>query len=179
MSPTWLLLIYTVPSEPSRKRAHVWRELKKAGAMYLRDGVCVLPEREETLAAFRSLAARIGEDGGEATLVEGARLDGKRSEAIIARSREERAAEYLEIAREAEGFLGHVRRETEHRELTFTELTELGADLGKLRRWTGQVRARDYFGAEGRERVKELLVSCEEELAGFVIEASEREGHTL
>ncbi|MGH6916065.1 MAG: hypothetical protein ACREH3_20425, partial [Geminicoccales bacterium] len=27
-SMTWLLLIYTVPSEPSRLRAAVWRDLK-------------------------------------------------------------------------------------------------------------------------------------------------------
>ena len=35
---SWLLLIYTVPSQPSRKRAAVWRDVKKAGAVYLRDG---------------------------------------------------------------------------------------------------------------------------------------------
>ena len=49
----WLLLVYTVPAEPSRLRAAVWRDLKKAGAVYLRDGVCVLPERDETLHALR------------------------------------------------------------------------------------------------------------------------------
>ena len=40
----WLVLIYTLPPEPTRKRAFVWRELKKIGAVYLRDGVCLLPE---------------------------------------------------------------------------------------------------------------------------------------
>ncbi len=175
MPASWLLLIYTVPSEPSRKRAYVWRELKKAGAVYLRDGVCALPHRDDALAAFRGIAGRIEEYGGEATLVEEARLDEERSQGIIARSREDRVAEYDEIGREAEGFLQHVRRETEHREFAFDELVELEADLGKLRRWTEQVRDRDYFGAEGLERVEELLASCEEELSGFIEEASSTE----
>jgi Protein ChrB, N-terminal len=64
---TWLLFIYTVPSEPSRKRAYIWREVKKVGAIYLRDGVCALPEREETMAAFRKIAAKVTEFDGEAT----------------------------------------------------------------------------------------------------------------
>ena len=51
MDIPWLLLIYTVPAEPSRKRAAIWRELKKVGAPYLRDGVCILPERPETREA--------------------------------------------------------------------------------------------------------------------------------
>jgi len=66
----WLVLIYTVPAEPSRKRAFIWRELKKVGAVYLRDGVCVLPEGEATAAAFRAIAAKIEEFEGEATLIE-------------------------------------------------------------------------------------------------------------
>ncbi|MGH2561215.1 MAG: Chromate resistance protein ChrB, partial [Thermomicrobiales bacterium] len=42
---TWALLIYVLPSHPSRLRAAVWRDVKRAGAVYLRDGACALPER--------------------------------------------------------------------------------------------------------------------------------------
>src|SRR4051812_990657 len=64
LSTTWLLLIYTVPTQPSRKRATVWREIKKLGAVYLRDGVCVLPDQPGTLMNLRALASRIeGMDG--------------------------------------------------------------------------------------------------------------------
>lgn len=174
MAITWLLLIYVVPSEPSRKRAYLWRELKKVGAVYLRDGVCALPERAETTAAFRRIAAKVEEFGGEATLVEAAQLDAKRAEALTAASRTARAGEYRELAGEAEGFLAHVRRETEHREFTFAELEELEADLGKLTRWTGQVRARDYFGGTNAEEVSALLAQCEVELAAF-LETAARE----
>lgn len=165
---TWVLLIYTVPSEPSRKRAYIWREIKKVGAVYLRDGVCALPERAETADALQRIAAKVEEFGGEATLVDAAHLDPKRAEALTAASRTARTSEYRELAREAEGFLAHVRRETEHREFTFAELEELEEDLGKLTRWTGQVRARDYFGGADAEAVTVLLHRCEEELAAFL-----------
>ena len=165
MTGTWLLLIYTVPSAPSRKRASIWRELKKVGALYLRDGVCALPHRDTTTAALRAIAGRVDAFGGEATLVEGARLDPARAEALVARSRAERAGEYAEVGREAERFLAHVRRERAHREFTIAELGQLEADLGKLRRWLGQVRARDHFGADDLGRAEELLRRCDAALA--------------
>jgi len=165
---TWALLIYTVPSEPSRKRAYIWREIKKVGAVYLRDGVCALPERAETTTALQRIAAKVGEFGGEATLVEAAQLDPKREQALTAASQTARTEEYRELARETEGFLAHIRRETKHREFTFAELQELEEDLGKLTRWTDQVRARDYFGDADAEQVAALLARCEEELAMFM-----------
>jgi hypothetical protein len=167
----WLLLIYTVPSEPSRLRATVWRELKKAGAVYLRDGVAVLPDRTETRAAFRAIAAKIDEFGGQATLVEEASLAPERGEAIAAQAKSHRDEEYTEVLREAERFLEHARREREHRELTFAELEEIEADLGKLRRWAEQIHDRDHFGAPSADRVDELIGRCDAALAEFLDEA--------
>ncbi len=172
----WILLIYTVPSEPSRKRAFIWREIKKIGAIYLRDGVCALPEREETVATLHAIAAKVEEFDGQATLVRSAHLDDARAEAIRSQSRSDRATEYGEIAREAEWFLDHVRRETEHRDFTFAELTELEQDLHKLTRWTNQVRTRDYFGGEGAGNVAELLARCDEGLALFLEAVSRHDG---
>ena len=40
---TWLMLIYKVPTEPNRKRLAIWRKIKSLGAVYLQNGVCVLP----------------------------------------------------------------------------------------------------------------------------------------
>src|ERR1700682_1997543 len=83
MDIPWLLLIYTVPAEPSRKRAFIWRELKKVGAPYLRDGVCILPERPDTLELAGVIAAKVEEFGGEATLVSGAHLTPARTKALV------------------------------------------------------------------------------------------------
>ncbi len=175
MEHQWTLLIYTVPAAPSRKRAFIWRELKKIGAVYLLDGVCALPAREGALERLRAIAARVEEFDGQATLVEAASLAAARAGAIIEQARRERAAEYAELAREAEGFLEHVRRETAHREFTFREVEQLEEDLEKLRRWVGQVHARDHFGVPEAGQVEKLLARCDEALGAFLGEASRRD----
>jgi hypothetical protein len=167
---TWLILIYTLPSDPSRLRATIWRDLKKAGAVYLRDGVAVLPERPETATAFRTIATQITGFGGQATLVEGATLDADRASLITAQVNANREEEYADVARAAAGFLDHIGREQEHRRLTVTDLAEIAADLGKLRRWAGQIRDRDYFGAAA-DHADNLLARCDAALATFREEA--------
>src|SRR5689334_1214788 len=91
---SWHVLIYTVPSEPSRLRATVWRELKKAGGVYLRDGVCALPARPETAQEFRAIATRVEDLGGKAILIEDARLDPAHAQEIVDQANAARAAEY-------------------------------------------------------------------------------------
>lgn len=174
---TWLILIYTVPRLPSRLRATIWRELKKVGAVYLRDGVCVLPERAETQAAVDAIAGKVREFGGKATVAT-SRLDDETVTFIIAESTAARAEEYTDLERDAEQFLAHVAYEREHRELTYREVEELEADRDKLGRWFHQVQARDYFPARAdQERVTTLLARCDESLAGFLDDVcSEIEG---
>ena len=179
MIDSWLLLIYTVPAQPSRKRAAVWRDVKKAGAVYLRDGVCALPERPIHLAAFEDIAAKIVQLGGKATLVRSAQLDDARAEAIIAESAAARAAEYDDVLREASRFQAHLQREREHREFTFAEVQELEADLGKLQRWASQIKDRDFAGLAITAEVDEALDACEAELTSFAEEAYGREGQAL
>src|SRR5215467_13914396 len=125
MESPWLLLVYTVLAEPTRKRAYVWREVKKLGALYLRDGVCVVPERPQTLAAVRALAAKVEEFDGQATIVSHAALDQPVVESTIARFQSARAEEYADIGRAARELLQHVARETEHRDFSFNEREEL------------------------------------------------------
>jgi hypothetical protein len=156
-------------------RAAIWRDLKKFGAVYLRDGVCALPARDETVAAFRAIEAKILSFGGQATLALDARLEPARGEAIIAQARQARSEEYAEIGRDAEGFLAHVERERSHRVFTYAELEELEADLGKLQRWLDQVRARDHFAADGAAEAAEAIARGEATLAAFADAAFEHD----
>jgi hypothetical protein len=173
MDIRWLLLIYTVPPQPSRKRASVWRDVKKAGAEYLRDGVCILPERPDTLEIVRAIAASVEAFGGEAIVVQSTHLAADRSDAIVARFQATRGEEYAEIAREGERLLEHIARETEHRDFTYPELEDLEQDLAKLRRWADQVRARDYFASPQAEAVREILERCDNALGVFLDRAAE------
>jgi hypothetical protein len=62
----WLLLTYTIPSEPSTRRVYIWRKLKRLGAITIFDAVWVLPDNPRTHEQFQWLAAEIQEMGGEA-----------------------------------------------------------------------------------------------------------------
>jgi len=48
----------------------------------------------------------------------------------------------------------------------------LEADLAKLRRWTDQVRARDYFGEAAPEDLRDLLERCDRALGAFLESAA-------
>src|SRR5438094_1715917 len=78
----WLLLLYSIPREPTAPRVAVWRKLKRLGALLLADAAWVLPAREATREQLRWLAAEIGEAGGEALVWE-ARLAVGQDEALV------------------------------------------------------------------------------------------------
>ncbi|MBI2887918.1 MAG: hypothetical protein HYY02_12010 [Chloroflexi bacterium] len=173
----WLLLIYSVPAQPSRKRAFVWREVKRVGAVYLRDGVCVLPQTAGTEVALTAIAQRILEFEGRATIVRDARLEAGQVSEIRTQMQAARAAEYTAVSQDAEAFLEHIRRETDHRDFSFAELQELEADLQKLQRWYEQVRSRDYVNEGGDASIDDALRLCEEALSQFT-ESAAREENT-
>jgi hypothetical protein len=167
---TWVILIYTVPATPTRKRAMIWRELKRLGAVYLHDGVCALPDRPDNRQALLAVRDWVREYEGEATLVEGARLDPETVDRLLGQVRSARQTEYGAVVEAAEQFLAHLRREMQHREFTERELTVLETDLAKLHRWYEQIRTRDYVTAEGHEQAQAMLAGCSEALESFLDE---------
>ena len=56
---SWLLLIYSVPPEPSANRVSIWRKLKRLGARLPHDAVWVLPYATRTTAQLQWLASDI------------------------------------------------------------------------------------------------------------------------
>src|SRR5689334_22471393 len=62
---SWLLLHYTLPSNPSASRVYVWRKLKRLGAILLNESVWVLPDLPRTAEQLQWLTAEIQEMQGE------------------------------------------------------------------------------------------------------------------
>jgi hypothetical protein len=60
----FLQLIYRMPTKPTAGRVAVWRSLKKAGAVYLQDSACVLPDTEMIRAELEPVLHRIDESDG-------------------------------------------------------------------------------------------------------------------
>ncbi len=68
----WFVLVYNLPSEPSRYRASVWRKRKAAGAVYLQNGVAALPDDPGGERTMRGVAREIREVGDTTHLFRGA-----------------------------------------------------------------------------------------------------------
>jgi hypothetical protein len=163
---TWRLLIYRVPSEPSRLRAAVWRRLKNLGAIYLQSAVAALPSSAANDRALRGLRNQIVDEmGGTAILFSAEPLAGGLDVRTL--FNEARNDEYEEILDKCEHFLTEVEKEVAIEHFTFGELEENEEDLVKLQRWFAKVQDRDSLGADGMRAAREALVSCAQALDAF------------
>jgi hypothetical protein len=64
-----LTLILSLPTENATTRQRIWRALKASGAAVLRDGVYLMPERDDCRATLDGLAADVREGGGSALVL--------------------------------------------------------------------------------------------------------------
>src|SRR3984893_16705791 len=159
--PQWLLLTYKVPPDPPRRRMALWRRLKALGAVYLQNGVCVVPTTAEHHRHLRILVHEIADMGGEAVLVEATPVDGAQRDRVIARFRADRDEAYREVIERCEGFEGEIARETAAGKLTYAELEENEEDLKKLKAWHAKVAALDFYAAPLGPEAREALARCE------------------
>ena len=69
-TPSWLLLILTLPTQNTAARMRIWRATKALGCGVLRDGVYVLPLSPEHREALEALAIETREAEGSAHVLE-------------------------------------------------------------------------------------------------------------
>ena len=169
----WILLTYKVPPEPSRKRMALWRKIKGMGAVYLQNGVCVLPKTDEHLRSLKILEHEIGGMNGEAVLLETAALDRAQEEKILARFNQDRDEAYHEFLEQCEAFEAELAKERSAGKFTFAELEENDEDLKKLRIWHEKIRRLDFYGANLAKKSAERLQRCEALLDDFSREVFE------
>lgn len=169
----WLLLVYRVPSEPSRLRAGVWRRLKGLGAIYVQSSAAALPASPAAERALRGLRGEIAEMGGTALLFESDVLAGE--EGLVAQFNAARDDEYEEIVDRCEDFLRQVRKEYDDDHFTYAELEENDVDLAKLKGWFDKVRSRDVLRSEGAGRAAEAIASCEVALEDYAAHVYDRD----
>jgi hypothetical protein len=94
---TWLLLTYTLPTEPSALRVGIWRKIKRTGAFLHQDAIWILPDNERTREQFQWLAAEIAELGGQASFWEAQLVMGIDKEILIQQFQEQIDAGYQSL----------------------------------------------------------------------------------
>lgn len=134
----WMLLVYKVPREPTSSRAHVWRKLKRLGAILLHDAVWVLPATPWTREQLQWLTVDITELEGDAWVWESR---------VMAPEQHERLTQQ---------FLDQVNALYQ---VILNELEDEERDLIALSRKYQLARTQDYFQSPLGERVRTRLLT--------------------
>lgn len=146
----WLLLVLSLPTENATARQRIWRALKASGAAVLRDGVYLMPEREDCRATLDGLASEISEAGGSAYVL---RVEGPEQvdfKGLFERS-EDYAALLAEIARTRTA-------------LNANTVQDVLKQARKLRKAFATLAAIDFFPGEAQQQtdqgLQELELAC-------------------
>ena len=157
----WLLLTYKVPPEPAKKRIALWRKLKGMGAVYLQNGVCLLPKTDDHTRRLKIIENEINEMAGDSVLLETVALDRAQEDKVITRFKADRDEEYKELLGKCADFEAEIAHETEVQHFTYAELEENDVDLKKLLSWLEKIAKLDFYGATLAAEAAERLKGCE------------------
>lgn len=164
---TWFLLTYKVPAEPNRRRVALWRKLKGMGAVYLQNGVCLLPKTDDHRRALKVIENEIAEMEGDAVILETVALDKSQGDKVVARFRADRDEEYKELLGRCDDFEAEIAKETAANHFTYAEIEENDEDLKKLKSWFEKIRKLDFYGATLAGQAEVRLGRCEVLLDGY------------
>lgn len=173
---TWLLLTYKMPSEPAAKRIAVWRRLKSMGAVYLQNGVCLLPKTDDHVRHLKMIENDIVRAKGDCVLLETVALDKAQADKVIGRFKADRDDAYEEFIDKCDDFEREVAKEVAAKHFTFAELEENDVDLKKLQGWLEKIGKLDFYGAARASEAASRLKGCEavlDDYAKRVFEAQE------
>ncbi len=159
--PTWLLLTYKVPPEPATKRVALWRRLKGMGAIYLQNGVCLLPKTDDHVRRLKMLENDVSKMGGESVILETVALDRAQEDKVVARFKADRDDQYREFLGRCAGFEVEIAKEISIDKFTYAELEEEDTDLKKLQGWLEKIKKLDFYGATLADEAAERLRACE------------------
>ena len=141
---TWVFLVYQLPREPSTPRISVWRKLKRLGVAQLADGLIALPHDAATKEQLEWVAHEVTEAGGTASIWITTPTVRRFGRNLAASLSSDRAAEYQELARQAEGLLSATARERSR-------------GLRRLRAEYRRIERRDHFPPPEREHARAAL----------------------
>lgn len=170
----WLVMLYRLPSDNSRARVAVWRELRRSGALHLQQSVVAFPDDGAFTDDVERLRAVIADVGGQVTSLRAEPADGDDDARLLDAWNTARDAEYRELIGVCGKFLAEIEHEFAIGKFTHAELDEEEAELDKLKRWHQRIRARDLHDAVAAPSAAEALREAEGALARYSAAVFER-----
>jgi hypothetical protein len=158
----WLLIFYSVPSQPVSNRMKIWRKLAKIGAVQLKGAVYILPATEEHEEFFQWLIGEVKSMGGDGAFVRSTYIK-TMNEADIKRLFVQQAVrEYggLEKSIDAlERKVQSIRKGTKG-----PETSVLGDQFAKIAKEIEEARKRDFFSSPSGKAMKQRIQALEDGL---------------
>jgi len=164
---SWLLLLFSLPTNRNTERVAVWRRLKKLGAVQITTSTYLLPDQPAQYEQFQWLAQQIRDYGGDSTLVRAREIEGLTKEKVVAVFNDARAKDYAELRKSLQGVIARQRKmdaeiataELERLTSQFREIRKVdffdsprGHDIAMLlRRVTGPKRVRQLQTLDARQ----------------------------
>ena len=149
---SWLLLLFSLPTNRNTERVAVWRRLKKIGAMQIKTSTYLLPDAPAQYEQFQWLAQQIRDYGGDSTLVRAQEIEGLNKEKVVAMFNEVRAKDYGQLRKALQGFIARRKR---------MDAEEAVSELERLTRQFREIRAVDFFDSPRGHDVAMLLRRAE------------------
>ncbi|MFB7336780.1 Chromate resistance protein ChrB [Streptomyces adustus] len=156
----WLVLVVRLPAEPSRHRVAVWRELRKAGALSLGQGVWAVPDVPAFADGMERAVRLTNAAGGQAMTLQATGRAPEDAAGFEAMFTAARSADWAEFLADCGKFEQEIAKEIRIAKFTLAELEEEEQSLERLRRRHRDLTARDVFGAPEAPRAAERLKGC-------------------
>jgi DNA-binding transcriptional regulator PaaX len=163
----WIVLIYRLPTNDSRARVAVWREVRRSGALHVQQSVVAVPDTDGFANDVARLREVIAEVGGQLTVLRAQAVDAGDDARLVEAWNEARESEYRELTGECAKFLVEIDKEFEIEKFTLAELDEEEAELDKLQRWHERIKKRDVHGAPGGPAAVSALRDADAALARY------------
>lgn len=145
-----IILILSLPTENATARQRAWRALKASGAAVLRDGVYLLPDREDCRTTLNGLAKDVRGSGGTAHVLRVEEQDGPDFTSLF-----DRGDDYADLIAEVAQVRDMLAADTVHDSLK---------QVRKLRKAFANLAEIDYFPGEPQRQtdtaIRELELAC-------------------
>jgi hypothetical protein len=149
---SWLLLLFSLPTNRNTERVAVWRRLKKMGAVQIKTSTYLLPDESAQYEQFQWLAQQIRDYGGDSTLVRAQEIEGLTKDKVIAMFNDSRAKDYAAVRKSLQSFMARQKK-------LGPELA--AAELERLSRQFREIRAVDFFDSPRGHDIAMLLRRAE------------------
>jgi len=156
---SWLVFSYSLTSQRrSSTRVGFWRRLQQLGTLSLKNGLSVLPDREECLEAFQWLAQEVQEAKGEATIMRVDRFEGMTDAQLIELFHAGCRKKYEQLDRQVAVLENRLQAPAKKK-----DATSIGRIFTRLQRQWEEIARVDFFdslyGRQVTSRLRQLRQS--------------------